>query len=172
MKKRPQSGTDYSPQFEAYVSKMPEGELPDILIEQSRETVNLFLGLTHEQANHRYAPDKWSVKEVLGHMADTERVMSYRLLRIARGDQTPLAGFEENLFVNGADFGRLSLEELLQNYEAVRQATLTLIKGMPEEAWTRRGFANGHEITAQALAFIIAGHELHHKQIVQERYLS
>lgn len=163
---------EYSAHFESYVRLVPDGNVIDLLAERQGETGTLIGELTEEQGDYRYAPGKWSLKEVIGHLTDTERIMSYRLLRIARGDRTPLAGFDENEFVKGASFSLRSLPELLEEYVAVRRATLTLLRGLTEEAWVRTGIANGSETSARALAYIIAGHELHHLQIIRERYLA
>ena len=127
--------------------------------------------LTEAQADYRYEPSKWSVKEVVGHVVDTERIFAYRLLRIARGDQTPLSGFEQDDYVREGNFSARSLAELLAEFGAVRRATTILIRSLPDKAWIRRGSANQKEVTVTALAFIIAGHELHHRAIVEQRYL-
>ncbi|NOJ71744.1 DinB family protein [Paenibacillus alvei] len=124
------------------------------------------------QVEYRYAPGKWSIKEVLGHIANTERVMAYRLLRIARGDQTPLTGFDENQFMNGFAFDSMPMSELLEDYQAVRHATLTLLRGLTDEAALRTGTTNNMTISARALAYTIAGHELHHLRVLKMRWLT
>src|SRR5262249_31658343 len=118
------------------------------------------------------APDKWSAKEVLGHINDTERIFTYRALRIARGDQTPLAGFEQDDYVLGAEAQSCLLSDLVEDFIAVRRATVSLFRNLPKAAWMRRGIANNNEITVRALAFITVGHELHHRKILQEKYFS
>ncbi len=163
---------EYAPYYETYISLVPEGSLESTLTKQLEETTRMLLAISEEQANHRYASGKWSLKEVLGHITDTERIMSYRLLRIARGDKTPLAGFDEEAFVKGASFSSCAWSELLEDYIAVRRSTLTLLRGLSEEAWNRRGVANNSELSARALAYIICGHELHHRRVIQERYLT
>jgi len=120
--------------------------------------------------NFRYAPDKWTVKELLGHINDAERIFAYRALRIARGDQTPIEAFEQDDYVRIAGFNRCSLESLVEDYIAVRRATMALLRNLDAEAWTRRGIANKNEVTVRALAYIIAGHNLHHRRILEERY--
>ncbi|WP_059173792.1 DinB family protein [Bacillus sp. FJAT-27445] len=170
MYKRPGQG-EYATNFEPYIALIPEGDIVSILERQGEETDILLKGLSETQATFKYGESKWSIKEVLGHMADSERVMSYRLLTIARGDEVLLPGFEENDFVRNAGFHRNSLEELLANFAAVRTATLHLVRSLDEEAWTRKGNANGYMVTVRALAAIIAGHELHHRKILMERYL-
>ena len=170
MLNRPQN-TEYDPYFERYVQLVPEGNIHDILTQSHKNTTEFFSGISDDQANYRYAPGKWSLKEVLGHIIDNERIMSYRLLRIARGDQTPLAGYDEGALNRGASFDQHSMAELLEDYTAVRHATLTLIRGISKEAWSRRGIVNASESSAKAWAYIICGHELHHMNIVHERYL-
>lgn len=118
-----------------------------------------------------YAPGKWTLKEIVGHLADDERIFTYRALCIARGDPGELPGFDENLYVSGAGFERRPLADLLAEYRAVREATLTLFAGLPHEAWLRRGTVNGYIASARGLAFHIAGHELHHLRILREKYL-
>jgi hypothetical protein len=171
MHERPIS-EEFDPFYEGYIQLVPEGDLLQLLSQQLKETTDLFRNVTDGQGEYRYAPGKWSLKEVLGHMTDTERVMSYRLLRIARGDRTPLAGFDENLFVSGAAFSLRSVQDLLEEFASVRQSTLHLLYGLTEEAWKRRGIANDQEISVLALAAILAGHELHHRKVLEERYFS
>lgn len=154
-----------------YVRHVPEGDLIEVLEKHLKETARLFNGMTEETGHFRYGEDKWTIKEVLGHMADTERVMSYRLLRVGRGDKTPLAGFDENLYVENAKTNRLSIQTILADFVAIRRATITLIQNMPEEAWENIGNANNMPVTTRAIAYIIAGHAIHHKKIITERYL-
>jgi len=143
-----------------------------ILERQQQETVSLVDELTEEQGYYRYAPDKWSLKEALGHIVDNERIMSYRLLRIARGDTTPLPGYDQDVLVPGARFDLFPLAQLVEDYIAVRKATLTLLRGLTDEAWLRKGTASNVTISARALACVIAGHEIHHIRIIRERYLN
>jgi hypothetical protein len=171
---RPEAG-EYAPYYERYISLVQStAESPDILAtlnRQRRETLLLLSGRTEAAGDLRYAPEKWSVKEVLGHMNDTERIMSYRALRIARGDATPMEGFEQDDYVRNGPFERRPLADLIEDYIAVRRATLSLFCNLDEMAWTRRGIANANEVTVRALAYIIAGHELHHRRILEEKYL-
>lgn len=170
MSQRPATG-EYTPYYGQYIGLVPEGELTEILANQLEEMTRFLTSLTEEQAKHRYAEGKWSIKEVIGHIADTERVMAYRLLRIARGDQTPLPGFDQDLLMNGIAFDTYTIAELLEDYTAVRQASLTLLRGLPAEAWTRTGMVSDNPTTARAVAYVLAGHELHHLKIINERYL-
>lgn len=162
--------TEYAPNYSGYVSRVPEGDLIGLLETQRRETQSLLAGLTEAKALHRYAPGKWSVKEVIGHVADTERVFCYRAMRFARGDHTPLPGFDENLYAPAGRFDARPLSDLAAELDAVRRATVALLRSFDAEALARRGTANGKEVSVRALAYIIAGHERHHLAILRERY--
>jgi hypothetical protein len=163
--------SEYPEYYKPYVDLVPEGELLTLLKENLVKTIELFESLSEASGHFRYAEDKWSIKEVLGHMADTERIMSYRLLRIGRGDQTALAGFNENEYVEGSQINKLPIKKILEDFIAIRKATLTLFQNMPEEAWANIGFANNTDVTARAIGYIIAGHALHHFKIINDRYL-
>ncbi|SFF05891.1 DinB superfamily protein [Paenibacillus algorifonticola] len=162
---------DYSTFSETYISKVPEGSIKDLLLEAYDTTSGLLASIPEERGSYKYAEGKWSIKEVIGHINDTERVMSYRLLRISRGDSTPLPGFEQDLFIAGARFNEYTIAELADEYRAIRQSTLKLISKLSDEELARRGNASSSEVTALALAYIIAGHELHHLNVLKERYL-
>jgi hypothetical protein len=166
---RPEPG-EYPPFYETYVSKVPGGDVMTQLESQRVQTAQLFAASTERDGNFRYAPDKWTIKEVVGHLSDSERVFSYRAMRIARGDQTPLPGFEQNDFVKNGNFAEQSLADLVAEFGIVRTATLALLRSFNAEAWNRRGTASNNPVTVRALAFIIAGHELHHREILKERY--
>lgn len=162
---------EYAPYYDKYVSVVPEGDVVATLEQQLTATLELLRGLPEERGADRYAPDKWSIKEVIGHIADTERIMSYRALRIARGDTTPLPGFEQDGYITHGNFNARQLSDLAAEFETVRRATLFLFKNLSDEAWLRRGTASQNEITVRALAYIITGHELHHLEILRSRYL-
>jgi len=166
---RPEPG-EYAPYYDRYISLIPGTDILGTLDAQRRQTMLLLSGRDERDGEFRYAPDKWSAKEVLGHVCDTERVFAYRALRIARGDQTPLAGFEQDDYVRNGPFARAPLEEIIEDYIAVRRATLTLLRNLEEAAWTRRGVASKNEVSVRALAYMIAGHELHHRRILEEKY--
>jgi hypothetical protein len=163
--------SEYPDYYVPYVNQVPEGDLLSILKDNLVHTTALFEGISVENGHFRYAPGKWSIKEVLGHMADTERIMSYRLLCIGRGDQRPLPGFNEEDYIEGAIFDQLPLKNILEDFIAARKASITLIQTMSEEAWQRKGTANHLDITTRALAYILAGHAIHHGNIIKERYL-
>ena len=169
IRSRPAQG-DYAPYAEQYILLVTGDDILDSLNTQLKQTTTLFSGRSERDGNFRYASDKWTVKEVLGHVADAERIFAYRALRFARGDQTPLAGFEQDDYIRGARFKERNLAEIVQEYANVRQASLALFRSLDEEAWLRRGTANDNPVTVLALAYLIAGHELHHRKILEERY--
>jgi uncharacterized damage-inducible protein DinB len=168
--KRPEKG-DYALYFEKYVDLVPSGDFLVILLEQQRELHRLLAPLTEKQAEFRYAPGKWSIKETLGHVNDAERIFAYRLLRVARGDQTPLASFEQDGYIRAGNFSARSFSDLLQEFSTVRAASVSLVRSLDDAAWLRRGIASQKEVSALALAFIIAGHERHHRILLEQRYL-
>ncbi|OCA85699.1 damage-inducible protein DinB [Bacillus sp. FJAT-27225] len=162
---------EYNPYYAPYIRLIADGDLVKILERQAEETRILLKGLSERQAEFRYAKGKWSIKEVLGHIADTERIMAYRLLVIARADLVELPGFDENEYVKQAGFDKYPFPDLLGNFLAVRASTLTLVKALDDSIWEREGVANGGNVSARALVSIIAGHELHHRKIIMERYI-
>jgi hypothetical protein len=168
---KPEPG-EYNPYYQKYVDLVPHGDIIHTLKVQCEETRAVLASLPEERGSHRYAAGKWSIKEVLGHIIDTERIMSYRALRIARGDTTPLAGFEQDDYVRNAGSNDLSVSSLLDEFDAVRISTALLFAHMGAEACMRKGTANNHPVSVRALAWIIAGHELHHRHVVCEKYLA
>jgi len=163
--------TEYLSYYGRYIALVPEGDLVATLVAQNEGTLALLRGLSESQGGFRYAPGKWSIKELVAHLSDAERIFSARALRFARADETPLPGFEENDYVRNGAFDRFSLSDIALGFENVRRSTVSLFKLMPAEATTRRGKANNAEISVRALAYIIAGHELHHMNILRTRYL-
>ncbi len=161
---------EYAPYYDRYISLVAGSDILATLDAQRRQTLMLLCGRDEAEGDFRYAPDKWTAKQVLGHVCDTERVFAYRALRIARGDQTPMEGFEQDDYVRNGPFAVTSLAAIIDDYIAVRHSTLTLLRNVEEPAWTRRGVANKNEVTVRALAYIIAGHELHHRRILEENY--
>ena len=141
------------------------------LVRQRQLTLELFERFGEDRGLLTYAAAKWTVKGIIGHLADDERIYAYRALCIARGDTRPLPGFDENAYASAAPFDSRSMRDLLEDYESVRNASITLFRGLDSEGWLRRGIVNGHKVTPRGLAFHIAGHELHHHRIVRERYL-
>jgi len=163
---------EYAEYYGRYVSKVPDGDIIELLRQQPAETMALLRGLSPEQANFAYAPGKWTIKEVIGHICDAERVFTYRAMRFARNDQTPLASFDENEYVANANFASRTLPDLLEELQAVRAATVCLAKSLDAEALARRGTASGKEMSVRALFYVSAGHERHHVALLRERYLS
>lgn len=168
---RPDSG-EHAPYYERYTSLVPEGDIVSILERQMDETLQLWRGIDETRAAYRYAPDKWSIKQLIGHVIDTERIFGYRALRFARNDQNPLSGFDQDDFVRGGNFDERTFADLIDEFENVRRATIHLFKPLSDEAWLRRGAANDDEVSVRALAFILAGHVIHHNQILKSRYLA
>jgi uncharacterized damage-inducible protein DinB len=168
--KRPEK-SEYAIYYEKYVGLVPGGDFLETLEEQHDTLLRLLSPLTDAQGNFRYADGKWSIKEVVGHISDAERIFAYRLLRIARGDQTPLAAFEQDSYIATGNFSARQMSDLLEEFSAVRKASATLIRSLDAASLMRRGIASQKEITALALAFIIAGHDRHHRVILEERYL-
>jgi hypothetical protein len=162
---------EFLPYYAAYVALVPGGDVLATLESQLAETVAVLDAIGEDRAGHRYAPGKWSVRELVGHVIDTERVFAYRAMCAARGETAGLPGFDENLWVAGADFEGRTLNSLLGELTAVRRATLALFRNLGEEALGRRAVANGGPVTARALAWIIAGHERHHAALLRDRYL-
>lgn len=157
--------------FAGYVSLAHAGDVLETLRRQVGETLSLVSGFTEERAGLGYEPGKWTVKELVGHVIDTERVFSYRALCIARGDAASLPGMDQDLYVSNADFNSRTLESLAGEFERVRASTIDLLAHLDERAWLRRGTSNGNTLSVRALAHVIAGHEAHHARILRERYL-
>jgi hypothetical protein len=168
---RPEPG-EYAPYYDRYISLIEGTDVLGTLESQRRQMLLLLSGRHDPDGDFRYAPDKWTVKELLGHISDTERIFAYRALRIARGDRTPIEGFEQDDYVRNGPFAKRPLCELIDDYMAVRRATLTLFRNLDEPAWMRRGIANKNEVSVRAIAYTTAGHELHHLRILEQRYFS
>ncbi len=162
---------EHAPYYCKYIELVPEGDLIAILGQQMEATLAVLDNVTEAQSLHRYAPGKWSLREALGHMIDTERIFAYRLLRIARGDQTPLPGFEQDDYVTNGNWDARPWADLLEEFSVVRRATACLIRGVQPAAWARMGTASGNGLSARAAAYVIAGHELHHMNVVRSLYL-
>ena len=161
---------EYAPFYAGYVALARERDPVGVLKRQVPVLRSVCTGMVEEEGLSRYAPGKWTIKEVLGHLADTERVLSYRLFRISRGDPTPLSGFDENAYVEAAQSNQRSVRSLMAELESVRASTLRLIEAIPAEAWARRGVANDAPISVRALIYVLTGHVEHHFGILRERY--
>lgn len=167
---RPAATAEFAPFYADYIARVP-GEDPLAVLEaQAGDLAAALAAAPADKETYRYAPGKWSVREVVGHLIDAERIMVYRALAIARGDQTPLPGFEEDAYNAQGGFDAIPLRELADELAVVRQATLLFLHHLPAEAWRRIGTANEHAVSVRALAFIVAGHARHHLAILAERY--
>ncbi|MEX2283897.1 MAG: DinB family protein [Gemmatimonadota bacterium] len=167
---RPQPG-EYNAYYQKYIDLVPEGDIRMVLRVQLADTIALLRPVSEQQSTHRYAEGKWSVKQVIGHLIDGERIFLYRANCIARGDRSPLPGFDENTYAEAGGFDGRPFQSLLAELEAARGSTASFFQNLPDDAWRRLGIANNLEISVRALAYITAGHELHHRAILAERYL-
>ena len=161
---------DYAPYYEGYINLVKGDDIHKILTAQSIETQGVLNSFSETLGNYAYAEGKWTVKEVVGHLIDTERVMAYRAMCIARGEKQSLLGFNENEYAKAGNFNRRELFDLNYEFRLLRELNLLLSKGFDEEILQRRGVANNNEVTVLGLLYIIAGHEKHHMNILQERY--
>ncbi len=168
--RRPTS-QEASPFYAGYINQVPGNDFVQVLKNTASSTPVLLKNLTPAQWDHQYAPDKWSIKEMILHIIDSERIFTYRALCIARGDQTPLPGFEQDDYVSMSKAAERSPESIIREYQAVRNASLELFANFDEEMFNRKGTASQAPISVLALGFIVAGHELHHLNILKERYL-
>ena len=171
MLSRPNSD-EYFEYYGKYISLVPDGDVRDHLRAQLSETLALLSNVPDAKADEAYGPGKWTLKEALLHLSDAERVFSYRMLRISRGDATPLPGFEQDDWVPHSCANTRAVSSLLMEFAAVRASTIALVDSFTPEAWARKGTASGHTISVRALGYIAAGHERHHSKIFVERYLA
>jgi hypothetical protein len=163
---------EHAPYYGKYVTLVPDGDIVRTLSGQLQETLSVLRKVSESSAGFRPDPGKWSIKEVIGHILDCERVFGYRALRFARNDTTALAGFEQDDYVRAAGFDRRTLADLLVEFEQTRNSHVTFFRSLDEDAWLRRGEANSSPVSVRALAWIMAGHEIHHLTILKERYLT
>ncbi len=168
---KPKEG-EYSPYAIMYIKLLPDdGLVLEYLRENFKKTKDLIIPLSKEKLSYRYAEGKWTIKEILVHILDVERIFAYRALRFARNDKTALAGFEQDDYTALSGAQSRDLVSIFEEFESVRNATITLFNEFAEEASIRSGLANGHNVSVRALAYQIAGHELHHINIIKEKYL-
>jgi hypothetical protein len=163
--------SEYDDYYHLYVGQVPDGEIIQTLDSQRYELLSLLQAVSEERGAYRYADGKWTLKEVLGHINDTERVMGYRSLAFARGDRTALPGFEQDKYVSGGNFANRFIEDLVDEFETMRTSHLVLFRTFDEQIWMRRGTASGCEFTTRAIAWILAGHVIHHMAVLRDRYL-
>ena len=157
--------------YSTYIDRVPSDDVVDVLAKQLDEANGFLSGISEEQSLHRYAPDKWSIRELLGHVNDGERVFMYRALWFARGFEDALPSFDQEISVNGAGSDKVSWANHVREFNAIRSATLSFYRNLPEEAWLRGGVASDNHVTVRAIAYIVAGHVDHHLAILRERYL-
>jgi hypothetical protein len=157
--------------FADYVARVPENDVLAALAAQSATSLEVLRRIPESKADHRYAPEKWSIRELVGHLVDAERIVTYRALRFARGDTTPLPGFDEDEYVRQAPFATCRLADLADELDCVRRASLHFFRHLQPEAWLRRGTANGAVASVRGLAFAILGHERLHLETLRRRYL-
>lgn len=169
LRARPES-TEYAPFYHRYIEQVPDGDIVSHLRSNGRELLETIGRIPEERGGHRYGPDKWTIREVIGHLTDAERIFAYRALRIARGDQTLLPGFDENAYVVAAGSDERTLADLARELAAVRESTVLLFESFPDEVWARMGNANGNPMSVRALAYVLVGHPAHHLRILHERY--
>ena len=166
---RPREG-DHAPFFQAYVDRVPDGCVYETLEHQGRKVAALLRGIDEAQGAFRYAPGKWTVKQLVQHVIDGERLFGYRAMCIARGETASLPGFDEDHYASNDGSAQRSVASLAAEHAAVRAATLTLFRGFDAAAWARRGIANHKPLAVISLPWITAGHELHHLSVLRERY--
>ena len=161
---------EYAPYYSTYVDLVPAGDVIALLRANGEDIVAMLAAVPESRGGFRYAAGKWSIREIVGHLIDAERIFSYRALRIARGDTTPLASFDENIFAAAAGSDGRTLTDLLDEVSAVRESTVRLFASLPASAWTRVGVASDKEVSVRALAHITLGHSIHHLRVLAERY--
>ncbi|MBS1766267.1 MAG: DinB family protein [Acidobacteria bacterium] len=163
--------SEYPTSHAVYVNEAPEGDILESLRRQGEEVRSMLAALPESIGGHRYAPGKWSVRELIGHLNDAEKCFEHRAFRFGRGDASPLPGFDEDAYVAASRYDLRTLSDLAAEFTTLRAATLFTLQDLPPEAWDRRGIANGKEVSVRALAFVITGHAAHHLKVLRERYL-
>jgi uncharacterized damage-inducible protein DinB len=162
---------EYAAYYGKYVSLVTDADVVETLARQNEDTLAFLRGIAEERAGSRYEPGKWSIRQVVGHMIDTERIFAYRALAIARGERQVLPGMEQDEYMAHASFDARTLADLTEEFGHVRRANVLMFRNLDGEAWSRRGVASDNEVTVRAIAYIIAGHEAHHVQILRDKYL-
>ncbi len=170
MLSRPAAG-EYDEYYDLYVRRVPDGDILEIIDRQITDTNRFLLGIGEEKAKYRYAPDKWSIKQVAGHLSDIERLFQYRAVAFARNDRTPLPSIDQDDYLSGANFDDRALEDIAEEYRLVRTSGLALFRSFDDEISLRTGTASGFTFTVRSIPYILAGHEIHHVGVIKERYL-
>ncbi len=171
MMSRPEKN-EYAAYYETYVSLVEETDVVSVMENQLSEVQDLLAGISEEKSNFRYADGKWSIKELLGHLIDGERIFAYRALRVARADKTPMEGFEQDGYIENGNYDKRTFADLIKEFSMLHQADVIFFKSLSDEAWLRVGTANDTEVSVRALAYIMVGHIRHHTNILRERYLA
>jgi hypothetical protein len=167
---RPQD-SEAAPYYFGYINRVPGDDVLSIIERQLDQSLAFLSGISEEKSLHRYAPGKWSIRQLLNHITDTERAFAFRALWFARGFDSPLPGYDQNVSAAGAEADRVSWADHVEEFRRVRLSTISLFRNMPADAWMRSGIASENPFTVRALAYIIAGHVEHHLAVVRERYL-
>lgn len=162
---------EHLPYFSMYIDRVADGDIVATLEKQLPQTLKFLRSIPESRVDYRYAPGKWNIREIVGHLSDGERVFQYRAFRFSRADETPVPGFDENLYVANAPFSGMSMQDLISEFEHLRLASIRLFSGMNAEAMTRRGTANGAGISVRAIAWVMAGHVDHHEEVLRNKYL-
>jgi uncharacterized damage-inducible protein DinB len=168
--KKPAAST-LSEYQKSVISLVPQGNIPKIMEANEKKLIKLAKNLPKKKLNYRYAKGKWSIPEIIVHLIDTERVLTYRILAVSRGDSSPLPGFDQDMFIKNIDVSALDFKRLLKEYKVVRKSTLHLLKQLTEESYMRKGVANNNATSVQKMVYFMAGHEVHHMKIIKEKYL-
>jgi hypothetical protein len=171
MSRRPDR-TEAADYYFGYIDQVPDGDVCDVLDAQGREVEAALRRISDQQSLHRYAADKWSIREVVGHLSDTERLFVFRAFWFARGFDSPLPSFDQNVAVKSAGADQRSWPSVIDEFHSVRAATMSFVRSLAADAWDKRGVASGNPFTVRALAYMCAGHAIHHMKIVRERYLA
>jgi transposase len=164
------SDTEFSSYYNGYVSLVPDGDIVTTLETQLVDSIAYFVSIPKDHETFRYAPEKWSIREVLGHLIDAERVFAYRAFTFSRSEGAALPGFDEGSFIARSGYAGTPLRDLLSEFEHIRRSSILMYQALPTDAWLRRGVANNNEVTVRALAWITAGHERHHRAVLKSRY--
>jgi hypothetical protein len=164
-------GDEHIPYYSTYIDRVPDGDIVETLKTSTPDVLAFLRAIPESRFDYRYAPDKWSIRQIVGHLSDGERVFQYRAWRFSRGDTIAVPGFDENLYVANGPFEHVSMSDLIDEFESLRRASIRLFNNMDEQAMARRGVANDAEISVRAIAFIIEGHVSHHMQVLRDRYL-
>ena len=169
MKQRP-TKEEHAQYYGKYINLVPDGDIIEVLIHQQNTLKGFLKTIDEEKANFRYADDKWSIKEVVGHILDGERIFAYRALRISRNDSKPLLGFEQNEYIIHSNYANILIEKIVDEFFLVRESNILMFKGFTDDMWPRMGNASGNPVSVRAIAYILAGHTEHHINVLKEKY--